>query len=94
MMVKEQLFESEEEERYVHIYYSDGRVYGEKQKIKQKIRRLKTYLSKCVGKEWGDFKIGRRKYQCSRKGTLTGKNKKNCRAGIRIENQTCGSKSG
>ncbi len=37
--------------RNIHIYYSDGKAYGEKQEIKQKIRRLKKYLDGCVGKE-------------------------------------------
>lgn len=51
MMVKEQLFESEEEERYVHIYYSDGRVYGEKQKIKlaeAKVAKTRVVHEKAV----------------------------------------------
>ena len=61
-MVKKQLFESEDKERYIHIYYSDARAYGEKQEIKQKIRRLKAYLSKCVGKECNPFGSEIKKY--------------------------------
>lgn len=49
------LFEGDEKKRYIHIYYSDGRAYGEKQDIKQKIRRLKKYLDQCVGKECSAF---------------------------------------
>ncbi len=53
--IKRPLFEGEERSRYIHIYYSDGRAYGEKQEIKQKIKRLKTYLKQCVGKECESF---------------------------------------
>ena len=40
----------------IHIYYSDGKAYGEKQEIKQRIRRLKKYLDGCVGKECVAFR--------------------------------------
>lgn len=53
--IKRPLFEGEERSRYIHIYYSDGRAYGEKQEIKQKIKRLKAYLKQCVGKECESF---------------------------------------
>ncbi len=49
------LFEGDEKKKYIHLYYSDGRAYGEKQEIKLKIRRLKKYLDQCVGKECGQF---------------------------------------
>ncbi|MCI6553773.1 MAG: hypothetical protein MR430_09620 [Lachnospiraceae bacterium] len=39
--VKQYLYEGDQKKRHIHIYYSDGRAYGEKQEIKQKIRRLK-----------------------------------------------------
>lgn len=53
--IKRPLFEGEERNRYIHIYYSDGRAYGEKQEIKQKIKRLKAYLKQYVGKECESF---------------------------------------
>ena len=49
------LYEGDQKKRHIHIYYSDGRAYGEKQEIKQKIRRYKSYLKKCVGKECDSF---------------------------------------
>ena len=49
------LYEGDKKKRHIHIYYSDGKAYGEKQEIKQKIRRLKEYLNKCVGKECDSF---------------------------------------
>lgn len=49
--VKRLLYEGDAKKRNIHIYYSDGKAYGEKQEIKQKIRRLKKYLDGCVGKE-------------------------------------------
>lgn len=49
------LFEGDDKKKHIHLYYSDGRAYGEKQAIKTKIRRLKKYLDKCVGKECGPF---------------------------------------
>ena len=36
--------------RNIHIYYSDGKAYGEKQEIKQKIRRLKNIWTDVLGK--------------------------------------------
>nr|WP_295300475.1 transposase [uncultured Blautia sp.] len=49
--VRHLLYEGDAKKRNIHIYYSDGKAYGEKQEIKQKIRRLKKYLGGCVGKE-------------------------------------------
>ena len=49
--VRRLLYEGDTKKRNIHIYYSDGKAYGEKQEIKQKIRRLKKYLDGCVGKE-------------------------------------------
>lgn len=53
--VKRFLYEGDQKKRNIHIYFSDGRAYSEKQEIKQKIRRLKEYLNKCVGKECAPF---------------------------------------
>lgn len=53
--VERPLFDGEEQKRFIHIYYSDGRAYGEKQEIKQKVKRLKVYLNECVGKECESF---------------------------------------
>ena len=47
--------EGDEKKKHVYLYYSDSRAYGEKQEIKARIRRLKHYLNKCVGKECGPF---------------------------------------
>ena len=55
MTVRKFLYEGDHKKRNIHIYYSDGKAYGEKQEIKQKIRRLKEYLDKCVGKECAPF---------------------------------------
>lgn len=52
--VRRLLYEGDAKKRNIHIYYSDG-AYGEKQEIKQKIRRLKKYLDGCVGKECTTF---------------------------------------
>ena len=60
--VKQYLYEGDQKKRNIHIYYSDGRAYGEKQEIKQKIRRLKEYLNKCIGKECTAFGSEIRKY--------------------------------
>lgn len=54
-MVKKRMFKEDTCERYIHVYYSDGRAFGEKQEIKHKIKRLKAYLEKCVGKECSSF---------------------------------------
>ena len=56
------LYEGDEKERCIHIYYSDGRAYGEKQEIKQKIQRYKAYLRKCIGKGCEDPGPEIRKY--------------------------------
>lgn len=53
--VKRFLYEGDQKKRNIHIYFSDGKAYSEKQEIKQKIRRLKEYLNKCVGKECAPF---------------------------------------
>lgn len=53
--VQQFLYEGDKKKKHIHIYYSDGKAYGEKQEIKQKIRRLKEYLKKCVGKECNTF---------------------------------------
>lgn len=60
--VKRFLCEGDTKKRNFHIYYSDGKVYSEKQEIKQRIRRLKKYLDSCVGKECVPFGPEIRKY--------------------------------
>lgn len=62
--VKSLLYEGDAKKRNIHIYYSDGKAYGEKQEIKQKIRRLKKYLDGCVGKECVAFGPEIKKYFC------------------------------
>lgn len=52
---QEYLYEGDQKKRYIHIYYSDGKAYGEKQDIKLHIRRLKESLKRCIGKECDDF---------------------------------------
>ena len=56
------LYEKDKHKRHIHIYYSDGRAYGEKQELKQKIRRYKAYLKKCRGKECEAFSPEIKKY--------------------------------
>lgn len=53
--IERQLFDGEEQKRFIHIFYSDGRAYGEKQEIKQRGKRLKAYLNQCVGRECESF---------------------------------------
>ena len=53
--IERRLFDGEEPKQFIHIYYSDGRAYGEKQEIKQKVKRLKAYLNQCIGKECESF---------------------------------------
>lgn len=53
--VDKPLFDGDKEKKHLYMYYSDGRAYGEKKAIKTKIRRLKAFLDKCVGKECGPF---------------------------------------
>ncbi len=62
MMTESALFEGDEKKRFIHIYFSDGRAYGQKQEIKKKISRLKLYLSQCVGRERKPFGAEIRKY--------------------------------
>ena len=56
------LYEGDQKKRHIHIYYSDGKAYGEKQDIKQKIRRYKSYLAKCVGRKCAPFGPEMQKY--------------------------------
>jgi transposase len=45
------LFPGDEQEAYFHLYYSDGKAYGEKQRIKERIRQMGKYLNDQVGRE-------------------------------------------
>ena len=49
--VKEKLFESDERERYVHVYYSDTKGAVGREKIERDIDRLEKNLRKLVGKK-------------------------------------------
>lgn len=60
--IERRLFDGEEPKQFIHIYYSDGRAYGEKQEIKQKVKRLKAYLNQCIGKECESFGPEMQKY--------------------------------
>lgn len=53
--IERRIFDGEEQKRFIHIYYSDGRAYGEKQEIKQRVKRLKAYLNQCVGRKCESF---------------------------------------
>ena len=48
-------FDNEEKRQHLHIYYSDGRAYSEKQELKQKIKCHKGYLNACVGRRCYPF---------------------------------------
>lgn len=50
MTVKKQLYASDKEERYFHIYYSDARATAEHEKTESKIDRMKKYLDSIKGK--------------------------------------------
>ena len=49
--VREKLFESDERERYVHVYYSDTKGAAGREKIERDIDRLEKNLKKIVGKK-------------------------------------------
>lgn len=48
--VKKQLYATDKEERYFHIYYSDARATAEHEKTESKIDRMKRYLDGIKGK--------------------------------------------
>ena len=56
------LYEGDQKKRHIHIYYSDSKAYGEKQELKQKIRRYSAYLKKCTGKKCESFGAEIEKY--------------------------------
>lgn len=60
--IKKPLFEGDEEQRYIHIYYSDGRACAQKHEIKQRVKKLKNYLEKYIGKECHGFSTDIKKY--------------------------------
>ena len=49
MTVKKQLYASDEEERYFHIYYSDQKVAAEHEQIEARIDRMEKYLDSVKG---------------------------------------------
>lgn len=49
--VKSTLFDTDEKQRYFHIYYSDYRKASERSRLQQKIQQDKEYLESLVGKE-------------------------------------------
>lgn len=50
MTVKEQLFPSDKEERYFHIYYSSRKYASEREMVEAKVDRMARYLKKQEGK--------------------------------------------
>lgn len=50
MTVKEQLFPSDKEERYFHIYYSSRKYASERELVEAKVDRMARYLKKQEGK--------------------------------------------
>ena len=50
MTVKKQLFPSDKEERYFHIFYSSRKYASEREKVEAKIDRMARYLKKQEGK--------------------------------------------
>ncbi len=49
--VSDELYEGDEQTRYIHVYYSDVKALSGKQQMKEKIRRMKAFLDSCEGKE-------------------------------------------
>ena len=49
MTVKAKLFESDEKERYFHIYYNSRKYSGERDKFENKIDKMKRYLHEIEG---------------------------------------------
>lgn len=51
MTVKRQLYSSDEEERYFHIYYSDQKACAEHEQVEGKIDRMMKYLNSIKGQK-------------------------------------------
>ena len=51
MTVKRQLYSSDEEERYFHIYYSDQKACAEHEQVEAKIDRMMKYLNSIKGQK-------------------------------------------
>jgi len=51
MTVKRQLYSSDEEERYFHIYYSDQKACAEHEQVEGKIYRMMKYLNSIKGQK-------------------------------------------
>lgn len=57
--VKRKLFATDEEERYFHIYYDDGKKAAERERFEDKIDRMSRKLKECMGEPihpGGDYK--------------------------------------
>ena len=50
MTVRRQLYASEEEERYFHLYYSDQKASAQREQVEAKIDRMANHLEKLKGK--------------------------------------------
>ena len=51
MTVKKQLYASDKEERYFHIYYSDQKAAAEHEQIEARIDRMAKYLDRLKGQK-------------------------------------------
>ena len=49
--LKKPLYEGDDRKRNIHLYYSDVKALKQKQAVKDKIRRMKRYAERYVGKE-------------------------------------------
>jgi transposase len=50
MTVRHQLYASDEEERYFHLYYSDQKASAQREQVEAKIDRMANHLNKLKGK--------------------------------------------
>ena len=50
MTVRKQLYASDNEERYFHLFYSDQKEYAEREQVEAKVERMAYYLKKQEGK--------------------------------------------
>ena len=50
MTVRHQLYASDEEERYFHLYYSDQKASAQREQVEAKIDRMANHLGKLKGK--------------------------------------------
>ncbi len=50
MTVRHQLYDSDEEERYFHLYYSDQKASAQREQVEAKIDQMENHLEKLKGK--------------------------------------------